>query len=127
MKRSIESLIIISSILIGYLILVKIFHIYIPCIFHKVTKLYCPGCGVTRMLLEILRGNFYQAFRYNQLLFILLPIFIVYFIDYIYSIIKNKNTLVDITPNVVWYTLIVVLLVFGIIRNIFPYFAPTVI
>ena len=127
MSKNIRRIIIFSIILISYLILVKIFHIYIPCIFHKVTKLYCPGCGVTRMLLEILRGNFYQAFRYNQLLFILLPVFIVYFIDYIYSNIKNKKSLLDKTPSVVWYILIVVLLVFGIGRNIFPYFAPTII
>lgn len=92
-----------------------------------ITKLYCPGCGVTRMIISIFKGDLYQAFRYNQLLFITFPIFVIYIIDYIYKTIKKKKTLVSITPNYIWYICIVLLIIFGIIRNIFPYFAPTVI
>ena len=127
MKINIKYLVIICLFFIVYFIAIKVFNLYIPCIFHKITKLYCPGCGVTRMILSIMKGDFEQAFRYNQLLFVLSPVFLIYLGDYIYSFIKKKDSLIDRTPNTIWYVLIVILLIFGVIRNIFPYFAPTVI
>ena len=72
-------------IIISILILEDI--ISIPCPFHFITGLYCPGCGITRMIKSILKLDFYQAFRYNQLLFILLPFFIIIIIDLFISII----------------------------------------
>ena len=32
-------------------------HILLPCIFHKLTGLYCPGCGGTRAVYWLLKGN----------------------------------------------------------------------
>ena len=96
--------------------------ISIPCLFHKITGLYCPGCGVTRMFLSLFKLDFYQAFRYNQFIFIMLPFGILLFID---KIIKRENSLYKKIPNYVWYIIIILLIIFGIIRNIFPSFAPT--
>ena len=79
------------------------------------------------MITSIFKGDLYQAYRYNQLLFITFPVFIIYFIDYIYKTFKNKKTLLNKTPNYIWYIFIVLLIIFGIIRNIFPYFAPNII
>ena len=39
------------------------------CPFHRMTSLYCPGCGSTRALQLSLHGNFSQALRFNPLLF----------------------------------------------------------
>ena len=99
--------------------------LYIPCIFHFLTNLYCPGCGITRMFLSIFRLNFYQAFRYNQLIFIVLPFIVFILVNYIYSLKYKKIPLIKKIPEFVWYIFIVVFILFGIIRNIFPYFAPT--
>ena len=111
----------------SYFILGKIFDFYIPCPVYSITGLYCPGCGVTRMFISIFKLDFYQAFRYNQLTFIMLPFFLILFIDYLISIKKNKNSLYKRIPTFVWIILIIVFMAFGIIRNIIPYFAPTVI
>ena len=120
---------ILIALLIGiiYFIFGNIYNIYIPCVFHELTGLYCPGCGTTRMINSLIRLDFYQAFRYNQMVFILIPIFTLYLIDFIYKSIKNKKPLLYKTPNYIWYIIVVLLVIFGIIRNIFPYFAPTVI
>ena len=120
---------ILIALLIGliYYIIGNTFNIYIPCVFNELTGFYCPGCGVTRMINSLVKLDFYQAFRYNQLLFILMPVFIFYLVDYIYKSIKNKKTLLYKTPNYIWYIIVALLVIFGIIRNIFPYFAPTVI
>jgi hypothetical protein len=33
------------------------FHLGLPCAFHQMTGLPCPGCGLTRSVLALLRGN----------------------------------------------------------------------
>jgi hypothetical protein len=41
----------------------------IPCLFNYVTGLQCPGCGLTRASMAILRGDFQAAYNFNQLVF----------------------------------------------------------
>ena len=41
--------------------------------FHQITGLYCPGCGVSRMCLALFRLDFVSAFRANAAIFLLLP------------------------------------------------------
>jgi len=49
-------------------------HLYPPCLFHVVTGLYCPGCGSTRALHQLLHGNLVAAFRFNPLMVAALPL-----------------------------------------------------
>ncbi len=95
----------------------------IPCIFLKITGLYCPGCGITRSLFSLLQLDIYQAFRYNMLVVIIFPLAIVYWI-YMF-ILNGKKRL----PNLVWYLLLMVTILFGVLRNIpvFSFLEPTVI
>ena len=67
-----------------------IFKTFIPCLIHKITGLYCPGCGISRMLISIFHFDFYQAYRYNPWLFILLILFILY---QMHIIIENNKQL----------------------------------
>ena len=76
------------------------------------------------MIISILKLDFKSAFYYNQLLFILTPFIIVLLIDYIYSTIKNKIPLYKKINNRVWYILIIIFIIYGILRNIFPILAP---
>lgn len=46
----------------------KVWEWGIPCIFHLVTGVYCPGCGGTRAVKAFLRGNFADSFRYHPLI-----------------------------------------------------------
>ena len=41
-------------------------HILLPCIFHKLTGLYCPGCGGTRAVYWLLKGNVAYKFTLPQ-------------------------------------------------------------
>ena len=95
--------------------------IYIPCLFRKLTGFYCPGCGITRMFLSLLQLDFYQAFRYNPLVFILFALFILFKILRINFSKKSKEY--------ASYLLLVVVIFYGILRNIelFSYLKPTVI
>ncbi len=44
------------------------------CMFHKLTGLHCPGCGMTRAAHATLHGRLGEAFRFNPLGMILLPL-----------------------------------------------------
>ncbi|MDR3710893.1 MAG: DUF2752 domain-containing protein [Capsulimonadaceae bacterium] len=37
------------------------------CVFHAVTGLPCPGCGMTRSLICLMHGRFHESFLYHPL------------------------------------------------------------
>lgn len=48
------------------------------CSFHRLTGLSCPGCGMTRAAHAAMHGRMAEAFRFNPLGMILLPLFLVW-------------------------------------------------
>lgn len=126
MKKKILTLLVIIISFILYLIIGEHFSLYIDCPIKKLTGLYCPGCGITRMFFSILQLDFYQAFRYNPLVFISLPFFIFF---YLQSLFTKKEPLYNKVPTKVWVTLIIIFIIYGILRNVpfFTFLAPTVI
>lgn len=44
-----------------------------PCYFHEITGLQCPGCGTSRMALSIMKLDLKSAFAYNPVAFIAFP------------------------------------------------------
>ncbi len=129
MRREIFKIVLVIFLLIVYLLVGNHFNIYLFCPIKKFLGLYCPGCGVTRMLYSILKGQFYQAFRYNPLIFISLPFIVIYYMDYLYSNTKNKDTKLHFLEPGIWYFLIAIFIIYGILRNIefFDFLRPTVI
>lgn len=126
MKKKITITIIFLILLISYLYLGNKLNIYINCPIKEITGLYCPGCGITRMLQAILQLNFYQAFRYNPLLFISLPFFIFFTVE---GIITKKDPLYNKIPNKILITIIIIFIIYGILRNLplFDFLAPTIV
>ena len=122
-KKSIKILVILIILFIIFLYLNKQFSFFIPCIFHKITHLYCPGCGATRMVLSILKLDLYSAFKYNPFLFIISPFLIWYYIVYYINWIQNKTF--KINKNI-WNVLLICALIFTVLRNIpaFSFLAP---
>ena len=105
-----------------FLIVISMYYlnISIPCLFHKITKLYCPGCGVTRMIDALFHFNIYKAISYNAYVFSLLILFIIYLIA---CLIMRR--FITINSKII-YILIIIGLIFTILRNIpiFNYLAP---
>lgn len=118
-------ILILISFLIVYFILSELLDVGIPCLFYEITGYYCPGCGITRLLFSLLKLDFYQAFRYNPLIFILIIITVIYWlVKFILK--KFMNISIEI-PNYVYYILLVIVIIFGILRNIpmFDFLSPT--
>jgi len=76
------------------------------------------------MFISLFKGQIKKAFYYNQLLFISLPFYIILMIDLIVSNITNKKPLYKKIPNYIYYIYLILLIIFMVLRNIFPYFAP---
>ena len=76
----IRDIIVLIVIFLIYTVLIISFDIGIPCVFYEITGLYCPGCGITRLCLSLFEGDVYQAFRYNPIIFIDLPILFILFV-----------------------------------------------
>ncbi len=118
-------ILILISFLIIYFILNELLDVGIPCLFYEITGYYCPGCGITRLLFSLLKLDFYQAFRYNPLIFILIIITGIYWlVKFILK--KFMNISIEI-PNYVYYILLIIVIIFGILRNIpmFDFLSPT--
>lgn len=113
-KKYKECLIIMTFFLI--LLLLYFINIKIPCIFHEITGLYCPGCGITRMLISFIKFRFIEAFNYNELCFIYLILAIAYYIYYFIS--KLLKKVPKKINNKTWIFLVIITCFYGIIRNI---------
>lgn len=122
-KKNILLIIGFIVLLIGYIKILMLLNY--KCIIHEMFGIYCPGCGGTRMIISFIHLDFYQAFRWNPLLFILLIIGIIYLIIDIIVYFRKKVILV---PNLkVCIGLVIILVIYMIIRNIdiFSYLIPT--
>ena len=93
-------------------------HPLIPCLFHTVTGLYCPGCGVSRMCLSILSLDFASAFKANAAVFLLLPPGLVMALRMAVRYVRTGNTRPTQVQTCVFYVMVGVLLVFGVVRNL---------
>lgn len=116
-------------LMVVYFAFYKLTGVAIPCLFYEITGWYCPGCGISRMLLALGRGEFYQAFRYNPLLFIALPVVVILLINWLYAKYYGKKSWYEKVPEWAWIALLVVVVVYGILRNLsmFSYLAPTIV
>ena len=81
------------------------------CLFHELTGLWCPGCGSTRALYQLLHGNFLTAFRLNPLVITLLPLA---------CYLALRHGAVVLKPIWIW-TLLAVVVAFGVVRNLPSY------
>lgn len=78
---------------------------YFPCLFHTLTGAYCPGCGGTRALAALLRGNILLSFLYHPLVPYLaaaVPFFLFY---YLYCRKKKKTLSQRVWKNVLFFGL----------------------
>lgn len=91
----------------------------VPCVFYKLTGLLCPGCGNTRAVLSVVKGDISAAFSYNAL-FIPEILYLLWVYVYCsYNYIKGKGFAYNKTPcPFIDYILLALFLLWGIIRNL---------
>ena len=90
----------------------------IPCLFYQITGKYCPGCGMTRMGLSLMQLDLRSAFHNNSAVFILLPLGLVIGIRWMERYIRYGKRGFTRGEEIAFVFMIIVLIVFGILRNI---------
>ena len=101
-----------------YIIFNSLTGIGIPCVFHAVTRLECPGCGVSRMIISLIKLDIASAFRYNAALVVLLPVFVILTVSMTVKYIKTGSLKLNKGQSATCIVLIVLLLLFGVLRNL---------
>ncbi len=91
---------------------------YPRCPIHSLTGFYCPGCGTTRALHQLMHGNLGAALRLNPLTLLLLPVLAYSWLSFTLEVFKGKAL-----PNIFGARLITALLIgttvaFAVLRNI---------
>ena len=88
----------------------------VPCVFHELTGLQCPGCGVTRMILALSRLDLAAAMKANAFLTVTLPYLTALLLYSAYKWIRNEKAGAKVEASAVIYC--IGLILFGIFRNL---------
>ena len=92
----------------------------IPCVFRLITGLKCPGCGVSHMALCLLHGDIKGAWRANPVVLCLLPILLFLLLRVSVRYVMGQGKQLTPSENRLVIFLVVLLVGFGILRNIAP-------
>lgn len=101
-----------------YFVFVRVTKIGIPCPFRAVTGLQCPGCGISRMAISLLRLDFVSAFYANPVILLTSPILLFCIADSDLSYIRTGKASSHPWCRVLLLMVLAALLVFGIVRNL---------
>lgn len=91
-------------------------HLLPPCFLYSTTGLYCPGCGGTRAMHQLLHGNLAMSLRCNVLLLIILP--------WLLFLIGRSNGWWPVVMKNLWLERLLIwgvvglMLVYGLARNL---------
>ncbi|WP_301965512.1 DUF2752 domain-containing protein [Ruminococcus sp.] len=94
-----------------------------PCYIHHFTGLYCPGCGATRAVYALVNGDILLSLRQNAFLAVGIVIVLILYIQFVLRAFGKKiNTFINM-QGFIWI-MFALLIVYTILRNIFPALAP---
>ena len=72
----------------------KLFGLGLPCLFQTLTGLYCPGCGGTRAIRSLLKGDLRMSFQYHPL--VLYAVFVLFLEMILRAAVKRQKFSVEI-------------------------------
>lgn len=101
----------------GYYGFIRLTGLAIPCLFRLMTHKYCPGCGVTGMIVALLHLDIPTAFRSNALLMILLPFLLIWAIYKSVCYVKTGSETQTKHETAVLLVIVLVSIAFAVLRN----------
>ena len=93
------------------------------CPFRRLTGIHCPGCGGTRSILALIRGDFLEAIHDNPAGPMLVLVVILFYLEAVFAAFGKR---VKLFPRSVWFWGVVIALhlVWAVARNLVPSMLP---
>ena len=87
------------------------------CVIKRMTKLYCPGCGMTRAVYCLFHGRILESLLYNPTAIYGMIVSLFYYIKLTLHVVRKKDEQFQINDIVVLSVLILVI-IFCVVRNV---------
>ncbi len=91
---------------------------YPRCPFYALTGHYCPGCGATRAIAELLHGHVSAALHFNAAVTLLLPMLLWYFGTMYWTAVLDNRVEWPQVPQWSWRAVLAGVLLFGVARDL---------
>lgn len=102
----------------AYLLIHELTGFALFCPFKKFLGVYCPGCGTSRIFFHLGHFEILEAFKSNCVVFCMLPIGLIMALYHAYRYIRYGSAPLSKFEHILIYTAIGILIVFGVVRNI---------
>jgi hypothetical protein len=93
---------------------------YPRCPFYALTHHYCPGCGATRAVTELLHGHVAAALHFNAAVTLLMPVLLWYFGRMYWTAVREDRIKWPQVPEWSWRAALAFVLLFAVARDIAP-------
>jgi Protein of unknown function (DUF2752) len=94
------------------------FGFYPRCPFYSIFHLECPGCGATRALAALLRGDLAGAMRFNAFVTSLFPLMTLYLVVSYWRFLRAETFQWPTLPRTAVYAALVAAISFAVLRNL---------
>jgi len=95
---------------------------YPRCPFYALTHHYCPGCGATRAVAELLHGHVAAALHFNAAVTVLMPVLLWHFAKMYWTAVREDRVEWPQVPEWSWRAALAFVLIFAVVRDIAPVF-----
>ena len=104
---------------LSYAVWVRLTGLAVPCPFRTFTGWLCPGCGVTRLCLALLRWDWAAAWNANPVLLLTLPVLAALGARLAARYVREGGTDGPKWESALLWAMTALLIVWGAARNIF--------
>src|ERR1700747_2073509 len=96
-------------------------HSFYPrCPFYALTQHYCPGCGATRAVAELLHGHVAAALHFNAAVTLLMPVLLWYFGRAYCTAVREDRIEWPQVPEWLSRAALASVLIFAVVRDMAP-------